>query len=218
MINLVEYNDSKLKEEIQIFRNELKKISDKITAKRNKTSKFLKETIEKELKELGIKNIQFETRIEKIDFSEKGQDKVVFYMSPNVGEELKPLAEIVSGVDALNSGSFSVAPGNGDFGIASKMPVVCTDVRGRPLLIRASAACTAVLVIPRAHAFSILSATLPTSILPQTSCPIGAPQIMRMGGLGSETRFRSPGRGNLVSARRSGVYLTNSAACHKMIL
>ncbi|MDD5773689.1 MAG: DNA repair protein RecN [bacterium] len=96
LVNL-EYNDSKLKEEIQALRNELKKIADKITAKRNKTSKFLKETIEKELKELGIKNIQFEARIDKIDFTDKGQDRVVFYMSPNIGEELKPLAQIVSG-------------------------------------------------------------------------------------------------------------------------
>jgi DNA repair protein RecN (Recombination protein N) len=96
LINL-EYNDSKLKEEIQALWNDLKKTAGKITSKRNKTAKFLKETIEKELKELGIKNIQFEARIDQIDFTDKGQDKVVFYMSPNVGEELKPLAQIVSG-------------------------------------------------------------------------------------------------------------------------
>ncbi|HNX91426.1 MAG TPA: DNA repair protein RecN, partial [Candidatus Omnitrophota bacterium] len=61
---------------------------------------FLKGTIEKELKELGIEHVQFECRIEKADLDENGQDRVVFYISPNAGEELKPLAEIVSSGEA----------------------------------------------------------------------------------------------------------------------
>ncbi|MFH1287874.1 MAG: DNA repair protein RecN [bacterium] len=96
LLNL-EYNDSKLKEEIRLVQNGLKRIAEKISSKRKKTAGFLKDTIEKELKELGIKNIQFECRIEKIELNNKGLDKVIFYMSPNVGEELKPLTEIVSG-------------------------------------------------------------------------------------------------------------------------
>lgn len=96
LLNL-EYNDSKLNEERQLVQNELKRIAGKISSKRKKTAVFLKGTIEKELKELGIKNIQFECRIEKTELGSNGQDKVVFYMSPNVGEQLKPLAEIISG-------------------------------------------------------------------------------------------------------------------------
>ena len=96
LINL-EYNDSKINEKIQILQKELKKTADKMTSKRKKTSKFLKDTIEKELKELGIKNIQFEVKLDKIEFNNKGQDRIVFNMSPNVGEELKPLAQIISG-------------------------------------------------------------------------------------------------------------------------
>ena len=37
---------------------------------------------------------------EKIDFNKDGHDQVVFFISPNAGEELKPLAQIVSSGEA----------------------------------------------------------------------------------------------------------------------
>ncbi|MBU4333455.1 MAG: DNA repair protein RecN, partial [Candidatus Omnitrophica bacterium] len=78
----------------------LKTIADKITKQRQKTAVDLKKTVEKELSELGIKNVIFEGRIEKTDYHALGKDKVIFYISPNAGEELKPLAEIVSSGEA----------------------------------------------------------------------------------------------------------------------
>jgi len=99
LINL-EHNSSELKEKMEAARKDLIQSAKKITAKRKKTAKALEETIKQELKDLGIKHVQFECRIEKEELSSTGQDKVVFFISPNVGEALKPLAEIVSSGEA----------------------------------------------------------------------------------------------------------------------
>ncbi|MBU1997150.1 MAG: DNA repair protein RecN, partial [Candidatus Omnitrophica bacterium] len=100
LLNDLEHNDSKLRDEIAKTEKKLKTIADKITKQRQKTAVDLKKTVEKELSELGIKNVIFEGRIEKTDYHALGKDKVIFYISPNAGEELKPLAEIVSSGEA----------------------------------------------------------------------------------------------------------------------
>jgi DNA repair protein RecN (Recombination protein N) len=96
----LEHNDSELRKNIASSENDLKKAAKKITEKRKKYGKTLEQTIENELKELGIKNIKFECRIERTDITPTGCDKVTFYISPNVGEDLKPLADIVSSGEA----------------------------------------------------------------------------------------------------------------------
>jgi len=78
----------------------LSNLAGAISKKRKKTAKSLKETIEKELNELGIENVDFEVIFEKTNLSYLGFDKVDFYISPNAGEPLKPLAEIVSSGEA----------------------------------------------------------------------------------------------------------------------
>lgn len=96
----IEQNDKDLRLEINNKEKELSKIAKKITQKRQKFSISLRTTIEKELSELGIANVEFESRVEKSDFGLLGQDIVTFYISPNAGEELKPLSEIVSSGEA----------------------------------------------------------------------------------------------------------------------
>ena len=95
-----EENSSELREKLAEAQKELKKISQKLTAARKKSAIILKETIEKELKDLGIEHVMFEARILADDFHASGIDKVVFYISPNAGMDLKPLAEIVSSGEA----------------------------------------------------------------------------------------------------------------------
>ena len=68
--------------------------------KRTKVAAALKKTIEKELSELGISHVKFEARFENKDFTTQGKDRVVFYISPNAGVDLKPLSEIVSSGEA----------------------------------------------------------------------------------------------------------------------
>ncbi|MCD4780243.1 MAG: DNA repair protein RecN [Candidatus Omnitrophica bacterium] len=100
LLNNWEQNDSDLQKKIQKIEKKLNTIARQITAKRQKTAQELKKTIVKELKELGIPHVNFEAKISPRDLNEKGADKVLFYISPNAGEELKPLAEIVSSGEA----------------------------------------------------------------------------------------------------------------------
>lgn len=99
LLNFAE-NDAELRERLSEAQKDLKKISQKLTLARKKSALLLKETIEKELKDLGIDHVSFEARIIPDDFHASGSDKVVFYISPNAGVDLKPLAEIVSSGEA----------------------------------------------------------------------------------------------------------------------
>ncbi len=96
----LEHNDAQLKEEIQQKEKHLRSLAHKITTQRHKASSELKTTIEKELKSLGIDHVTFEARLITTDLNAYGQDQVVFYISPNAGEDLKPLAEIASSGEA----------------------------------------------------------------------------------------------------------------------
>jgi len=99
LINL-EHNDSELQIKISKIQEELSQIAQKISQKRKHTAALLRKTIEKELAELGISHAKFECRIEKTELGQYGRDSVTFYLSPNAGEELKPLANIVSSGEA----------------------------------------------------------------------------------------------------------------------
>ncbi len=99
LINL-DHDDECLRQELTVLESGLKTRAAQITALRKKSARFLKETIEQELSELGIARARFDCRLEKADFNAQGADRVVFYLSPNAGEDLKPLADIVSSGEA----------------------------------------------------------------------------------------------------------------------
>lgn len=107
---------NKVKEAIESKRKIASELAKKLTAKRNEAAKKVNSEIVKVLAELGINNSQFETRIDnrvvksgnsenahiKIgkDFYEttpKGIDFVEFFISTNIGEEVKPLVKVASG-------------------------------------------------------------------------------------------------------------------------
>ncbi|MFH1846932.1 MAG: DNA repair protein RecN [Candidatus Omnitrophota bacterium] len=96
----LEHNDLELKKQIASTIMNLSIVASKLTEKRKKTAKSLRITIENELKELGIANVRFECQIKKSELNKNGADKIALYISPNAGEELKPLAEIVSSGEA----------------------------------------------------------------------------------------------------------------------
>lgn len=96
LLGNLDHNNSELQKQIHNAEKELKQIANKITKKRKEASLLLQNTIEKELTELGIIHVKFECRFQTQDLGPHGQDKVCFYISPNAGEDLKPLAEIVS--------------------------------------------------------------------------------------------------------------------------
>ncbi|MEI8176816.1 MAG: DNA repair protein RecN [Candidatus Omnitrophota bacterium] len=96
----LDQNDADVHKKIAQCLAELETIAARITRERKKTAAALQKTIETELRELGIAHVRFECRIGKADIGARGHDDVAFYISPNAGEEMKPLAEIVSSGEA----------------------------------------------------------------------------------------------------------------------
>jgi DNA repair protein RecN (Recombination protein N) len=71
--------------------------ADKLTATRKAAASRLKHLIEEELSFLDMPNVKFQVDIQTGGFTSSGADRVEFLISPNLGEELKPLAKIASG-------------------------------------------------------------------------------------------------------------------------
>lgn len=99
LINL-EHNDTELHAKLGTLEKELERVAVTISTKRKKAAASLQKTIEQELKDLGIKHVRFESRFDKIALRNDGHDDITFFISPNAGEPLKPLAEIVSSGEA----------------------------------------------------------------------------------------------------------------------
>ena len=114
-------NDEALRTQIETSTQMCNKLAAKISKQRKATAKVLEKSLKVELKDLGIKNIEFECRFSKCDLKTNGYDELIFYISPNVGEELKPLAEIVSSGEAAR--------------IMLALKKVLTDVDPIPVLI-----------------------------------------------------------------------------------
>ncbi len=72
-------------------------LAKELSEKRRRVSSELKRSIERELGSLGMKKTTFQVQIEDLPLSVKGRDRVEFLISPNLGEEVKPLARIASG-------------------------------------------------------------------------------------------------------------------------
>lgn len=69
-----------------------------MTALRRRQAEMIQDRIVENLRELGMKNVQFAIAMEKqAAFSTNGNDRLEFMISPNLGESLKPLSQIASG-------------------------------------------------------------------------------------------------------------------------
>lgn len=99
-LNNMDHNDQLLQKSICDYEKQLKTLSKNITLLRTETAASLKGIIETELKELGFDHVEFETRITTTSFDEYGANRVEFFISPNAGETLKPLANIISSGEA----------------------------------------------------------------------------------------------------------------------
>ncbi len=75
----------------------LNDLGKRLSAERRQVALNLKKSVERELSSLGMKKTVFETHVDPSPLSPRGVDRVEFLLSPNVGEEVKPLAKIASG-------------------------------------------------------------------------------------------------------------------------
>lgn len=96
--NLDEYNN-KLKQEQVKLKEEMNKLALKIHKIRDEKANILSQNINKELKDLEMKNAKINVHVnyQENEFYKTGKDEVEFYISTNVGEDEKELAKIASG-------------------------------------------------------------------------------------------------------------------------
>ncbi|EJO8709313.1 DNA repair protein RecN [Listeria monocytogenes] len=88
-----------LETKLATLKAELTKQANTLTEIRKKAAVTLEKQIKQELNHLYMEKAIFSVRFEanKMELTDSGQDSVVFYMSTNPGEPLKPLAKIASG-------------------------------------------------------------------------------------------------------------------------
>ncbi|MBC2013543.1 DNA repair protein RecN [Listeria marthii] len=88
-----------LETKLAALKAELTKQANTLTDIRKKAAVILEKQIKQELNQLYMEKAIFSVRFEtnKMELTESGQDSIVFYMSTNPGEPLKPLAKIASG-------------------------------------------------------------------------------------------------------------------------
>lgn len=96
-INLSEERLEELEQRKNKTLEKAKKLAQKLTEKRQTAGKTLSERICGELKFLDMPNVRFMAQRNEKPLSPDGADEIEFLISPNVGEEPKPLAKIASG-------------------------------------------------------------------------------------------------------------------------
>lgn len=68
-----------------------------LTELRRQAAEKLSQAVSGQLHQLQMMSAQFQVQVEPAVMSVRGQDRVIFMISPNLGEELKPVAKIASG-------------------------------------------------------------------------------------------------------------------------
>lgn len=87
----------KIEAEIQKHQRVYNEKAAQLTQERKSLGKKLASGTLKELEALGLKGSAFEVRIQEAPPGPSGQDEVLFFISTNPGQSLRPLHEIVSG-------------------------------------------------------------------------------------------------------------------------
>jgi len=90
---------NKLEEEIATLKNELLNYSIIISKNRKNTAAKLEEAIKNNLKHLNMSNTQFKIQLisDSENIMETGMDRCEFFISTNIGEDVRPVAKIASG-------------------------------------------------------------------------------------------------------------------------
>lgn len=77
--------------------NQLNDLTEMLTNKRQECALVVEKNIELQLAEVNMERTRFKVEISAAQLNQKGKDRVEFKISPNIGEELKPLTKIASG-------------------------------------------------------------------------------------------------------------------------
>ena len=97
-LTLDDQNIAELEARVESLYSEAKKAAVEISKYRKQAAKTLAQAIDKQLTELYMAQAEFEVRFQKQEqLTVNGLETVEFYMTTNTGEDMKPLAKIVSG-------------------------------------------------------------------------------------------------------------------------
>jgi DNA repair protein RecN (Recombination protein N) len=104
-ISSVDDEIERMTKELELLKSELLKKGYYLSQKRRETASVLKKATEEELQTLRMENAAFEVSFfkelteeqELFSFNPRGIDVVEFYLTTNIGEDLKPLNRIASG-------------------------------------------------------------------------------------------------------------------------
>ncbi len=86
-----------LKQQLQNLEAGFGKAAAELTARRRAAAAELSSRVEKELKPLAMERTIFRIEVSPAEWSESGADRVQFLVSPNAGEEPRPMEKIASG-------------------------------------------------------------------------------------------------------------------------
>lgn len=99
-LNLLENADmqiEELREQLQASEERYRNLCSQLTALRKEHVESFTAEITKHLRSLNMPKVEFHVHIEKKVFSENGEDKIEFFLQPNIGEKLVPIRECASG-------------------------------------------------------------------------------------------------------------------------
>ncbi len=84
---------------VEEARKEAASLAEELGNSRRQAASRLASSVESELRDLGMKNTRFKVNFERLkeELGPRGAETVSFYISPNPGEEPKPLSKIASG-------------------------------------------------------------------------------------------------------------------------
>lgn len=95
--NFSEYQE-KLSNEVEFLKRDVLILCDELSALRKKFAGKLSDKIKKALEDLNFMTVKFEILLKNTEnFTEKGNDEVVFNISTNPGEPLRSISEVASG-------------------------------------------------------------------------------------------------------------------------
>ena len=109
-------------------------VAQELSKQRKQAARKLEKQIETELASLAMERTKFQVVIADSAWSESGTDAVRFLVSPNLGEEPRPLEKVASGGEisrialALKTCIASVGPGSGGGGGAAPRTLVFDEV------------------------------------------------------------------------------------------
>jgi len=86
-----------LEEEVEVLRNDCKRLAKVLTDLRKDSAKAIEEEMRQRLVPLGIPNVRFEIRFELKPLSSNGCDKIQFLFSANKNTPLQPVSQVASG-------------------------------------------------------------------------------------------------------------------------